>query len=74
MGMGAVYPTNDANAIGIVYEDVDVTLGAMPGSVVTAGTIYADRLPTALASAAKTALAGLGFKIVTAAPTITRPY
>ena len=40
--MGAVFPSNDANAIGIVYEDVDVTTGAMPGSVVTAGVIYGE--------------------------------
>ena len=45
--MGAIYPANDATAVGIVYEDVDVTTGAMPGSVVTAGTVYLDRLPTA---------------------------
>lgn len=72
--MGAVFPSNDANAIGIVYEDVDVTTGAMPGSVVTKGAIYADRLPTALAAAAKTALAGKGFRIIDTVPTVTRPY
>lgn len=72
--MGAVFPANDATAVGIVYEDVDVTTGAMPGSVVTKGTIYGDRLPTALASAAKTALAGKGFTIIDAVPTVTRPY
>ena len=72
--MGAVFPSNDENAIGIVYEDVDVTTGAMPGSVVTKGTIYADRLPTALANAAKTALTGKGFRIIDAVPTVTRPY
>ena len=43
--MGTAYPTNDANAIGIAYEDVDVTTGNMPGSVVTAGAeVYEDRL------------------------------
>lgn len=41
---GTAYPTNDGNAIGIVYEDVDVTSGNMPGSVVTEGTVYEDRL------------------------------
>ena len=45
--MGTVFPSNDANAIGIVYEDVDVTTGDMPGSVVTAGAVYEDRLPDA---------------------------
>ena len=29
--MGTAYPSNDANAIGIVYEDVDVSTGNMPG-------------------------------------------
>ena len=71
--VGAIYPANDATAVGIVYEDVDVTTGAMPGSVVTAGTVYLDRLPAAPASAAKTALEGLGIKFITAAPAITRP-
>lgn len=73
VAMGTVYPANDANAKGILYEDVDVTNGPMPGSVVTAGTVYLDRLPVAPASAAKTALEGLGFKFVTAAPVTTRP-
>lgn len=42
--MGTAYPTNDGNAIGIVYENVDVTSGDMPGSVVTKGTVYEDKL------------------------------
>ena len=42
--MGAIWPSNDSNAVGILYEDVDVTLGAMPGSVVTRGAVYEDRL------------------------------
>lgn len=71
--MGTVYPSNDANAIGIVYEDVDVTSGDMPGSVVTKGEVYEDRLPVALASAAKTALTGNGFTFKTS-PGVTRPY
>lgn len=71
--MGTVYPSNDTNAIGIVYEDVDVTSGDMPGSVVTAGDVYEDRLPVALAAAAKTALTGKGFTFKTS-PTVTRPY
>lgn len=46
--MGTVYPANDATAEGIVYEDVDVTTGAMPGSVVLNGVVYEDRLPEAV--------------------------
>lgn len=43
--MGTAYPSNDGNAIGITYEDVDVTEGDMPGSVVTGGAeVYEDRL------------------------------
>ena len=127
--MGTAYPTNDGNAVGITYEDVDVTNGNMPGSVVTGGTVevYEDRLAITgesydavtpvgtenpseegwyersgsegayvytlttdttvnsqttyyarsdvrLASAAKTALAALGFKFIATAPAVTRPY
>lgn len=50
MPMGSIYPTNDGNAVGIVYEDVDVTTGDMPGSVVLRGTIYEDRLAVTGAS------------------------
>ena len=70
--MGTIYPANDATAEGIVYEDVDVTNGNMPGSVVLSGVVYTGRLPVAPATAAKTALEGNGFKFVTE-PTVTRP-
>lgn len=63
--MGTVYPANDATAIGIVYEDVDVTTGDMPGSVVLKGVVYENRLPVTVASAAKTALEGKGFVFLT---------
>lgn len=46
--MGTIFPANDATATGIVYEDVDVTSGNMPGSVVTKGEVYEDRLPDAV--------------------------
>ena len=68
---GAVIPANGATAVGILYEPVDVTTGAMPGSVVTRGAIYGDRLPAALASAAASALTGI--HVVEDEPTITRP-
>jgi hypothetical protein len=71
--MGNIYPSNDENAEGIVYEDVEVTLGDAPGSVVTKGTVYEDRLAEALDSDAKTALIALGFKFIEAAPAVTRP-
>lgn len=124
---GTAYPSNDGNAIGIAYEDVDVTVGNIPGSVVTKGIVYEDKLAITgesydavtpetgdnpaekgwyersgsagsyvytlttdttvdsqktyyarsdvrLASAAKTALAALGFKFIATAPAVTRPY
>ncbi len=70
--MGTVYPANDSTAEGIVYEDVEVTNGDMPGSVVLSGTVYENRLPAAIADAAKTALTAKGFKFITE-PTVTRP-
>lgn len=70
VAMGTVYPADDATAIGIVYEDVDVTTGDMPGSVVTAGTVWEDRLT--ISDAAKTALEGKGF-IFLKEPVVTRP-
>ena len=63
--MGTPYPSNDGNCIGLVYEDVDVTTGNMPGSVVLKGDVIEDRLPVELNGAAKSALQALGFKFVT---------
>lgn len=45
---GTIYPNNDSTAVGIVYEDVDVTTGDMPGSVVVKGTVYENRLSEAV--------------------------
>ena len=42
--MGTPYPSNDGYCIGLLYEDVDVTTGNMPGSVVTKGEVYEDRV------------------------------
>lgn len=61
--------------IGLYYEDVDVTEGDMPASIVTGNAVvYEDRLPAELASAAKTALEAKGFTFVATAPAVTRPY
>lgn len=48
--MGKIWPSADANAVGIIYEDVDVTAGNMPGSVVMSGVVYEDRLSDAVDS------------------------
>lgn len=67
--MGATYKDGET-VVGVVYEDVDVTNGDMPGSVVTAGTIIKDRLvTTADADALKTA----GFTVIDTEDNVTRP-
>lgn len=68
---GSVIPANGSTAKGILYEDVDVTTGAMPGSIVTEGVVYEDRLPASVESDAKTALTGVRF--ITSAPKPVRP-
>ena len=68
---GAIIPANDSTAKGVLYEDIDVTDGAAPGSIVTKGKIYQDMLPAAAVSDAKTALKGIIF--VDNAPTAERP-
>lgn len=69
--MGAVIPSNNGNAKGLLYEDIDVTDGAAEGSIVTEGTVYGDRLPAALASAAASALTQI--KVIASAPAAVRP-
>lgn len=71
--MGTAFPANTASIEGIVYEDVDVSEGNMPGSVVTCGVVYENRLPVALASAAKTALQGKGFVFIASEGAVVRP-
>ncbi len=72
--MGAFYPANNSSTVeGIVYEDVDVTTGNMPGSVVLSGVVYLDRLPASPESGVQSALEGKGFKFVETSPAVTRP-
>ncbi len=72
--MGAFYPANNSGTVeGIVYEDVDVSTGDMPGSVVLKGTVYLDRLPAAPESGVQSALEGKGFTFIDSAPSVTRP-
>ena len=72
--MGTFYPANNSSTVeGILYEDVDVTLGDMPGSVVTSGTVYLDKLPVAPESGVQSALEGKGFKFIEHSPEVIRP-
>ncbi len=67
---GTIYPSNDGDAIGVVYEDVDVTNGDMPGSVVTSGFVFKERLRVVPTTAAGSAMTGITF---VEEPTVTRP-
>ena len=68
---GAVIPSNDGNAKGILYEDVEVTTGDMPGSLVTRGIVYEDKLPAAIKSTAEAVLPGI--RVITTTPAAVRP-
>lgn len=68
---GAVIPANGSTAVGILYEDVDVTKGDAMGSIVTKGTVYEDKLPANIESSAESAMTGI--TVIEHAPTVTRP-
>lgn len=68
---GTVFPSNDGSAVGIVFEDVDVTRGDHEGSVMLAGRVLKDRLN--VQSAAETPLKSSGIVFVDA-PEVTRGY
>lgn len=73
--MGTVYPEVGENAEGIVYEDVDVTAGNAPGSVVTKGEVFKNRIPLSeeqLTGSTLTALGAKGF-VFRDEPAVTRP-
>lgn len=71
---GTFYPANSSGTVeGIVYEDVDVTSGDMPGSVVTKGIVYLDRLPASPEDGVQSALEGKGFKFISSDPDVIRP-
>lgn len=65
--MGSVYK-EESTAVGIVYEDVDLTYGEAAGSVVIAGTVYKDRLEAEADVAAVTAI-----HVIDETPKVTRP-
>ena len=50
---GTVFPANNATAIGIVFNDVDVTHGDAPGSVLVEGWIIKERLPQQISQLAQ---------------------
>ena len=75
---GTVYPSNDADAIGIVYPNgpdcyvYDVTDGDVEGAVMIAGRVLTNRLPEAPDLAAVAALEAKGL-FFDECPEMTRP-
>lgn len=62
---GSVYPTNTTSAIGIVFEDVDMTDDTKrPISVIVAGRVLEKRLPVKVDTTAKTELEKAGIVFV----------
>jgi len=58
---GAIYPKNDGTAVGIVLNEVDVSNGPQPISVIVEGYVLKDRLPEQPSAAAITALKEIKF-------------
>lgn len=58
---GTIYPANDATAIGVVFNDMDVTDGDMTGAILIHGFVKTSALPVEPAEAAKTALKQVTF-------------
>lgn len=67
---GTIYPANNASAIGIVYEDVEVSCGSARAPVVIAGKVFANRLPAEPTQAAKSSMKAITF---INEKTVTRP-
>ena len=57
---GTIYPANNETAIGIVFNDVDVTDGDNLGSLMVHGNVLEKRLPQTITSKAKEALMKVG--------------
>lgn len=59
---GTILPANDNTAQGILYNDVDVTNGPQPGSLIVEAYILEARLHTAPTEEAKKALKEIKFR------------
>lgn len=68
---GTVYPSNDASAQGIIFQDIDVTDGDKAAPLMVGGHYYNDKIT--IDSTAVEALKGKGL-YGEKEPTVTRPY
>lgn len=53
---GTVYPANDSTAVGIVFNDYDVTDGDVSGAILLEGYVKKSALPTTPSADAITAM------------------
>ena len=67
---GTPFPSDDTSAVGLVFEDVDVSWGDHAGSVLVAGRVLGNKLSV---SGSKETLTGKGIVFVKT-PSITRPW
>lgn len=67
---GTIFPSNDANAVGIILNDYDVTDGDANTALLVHGFVNIAKLPIAPTLAAKLALRLICFYPVAALPTI----
>ena len=58
---GTIYPSNDANAIGIVFNEMDVTFGDRTGALLIHGFVKTAALPQLPTTNAKSALKQIQF-------------
>ena len=59
---GTVYRNSNGVAIGLVFNDVDVTEGKQPGAVMYEGWVLAARLPETISAEDKATMPGIKFK------------
>jgi hypothetical protein len=58
---GTVFPSNDENAKGLVFQDVDVTDGDQNAAVLVHGFVNSAKLPEAVSNEAKKAMPAIVF-------------
>lgn len=58
---GTIYPSNGASAIGVVFNDIDVTNGDATGALLIHGFVKTAAIPAAPTAEAKTALKQIEF-------------
>lgn len=69
--MGAVWPQDGTSAEGLLYEDIDVTEGPKPCSVVVMCKAYVDRLPLYPSMESVRMMRNITFAV---SPEVERPY